>query len=170
MFDWEKFLVIFTVILCSTSLNSILSGVRYVCEQTCNVTFFSYVVFLFFFPVKCHSLPGFCRTHFFVISKFLPKIILLCQAVQFAFITTRRRRYSPVCQILQLPYLSSLRKEGWNLFFFSLIIMVITVETRGVCKTSSYFLCLKLSVLTAHDHRTCIQHLEHRRTVPVWLL
>ena len=65
------------------------------------------------------SLPGFCRTRFFVISRFLPKIISLCQAVQVAFISTRRReRYSPVSQILQLADLSSPRKEGLKLIFF----------------------------------------------------
>ena len=84
----------------------------------------------------------FCRTRFFVISRFLPKIILLCHAVQFAFISTRRRQhYSPVSQILQLANLSSPTKEGLKLFF-SLITMVITVETRGVCKTWLYFLIL----------------------------
>ena len=70
------------------------------------------------------------------------KIILLCQAVQFAFMSTRRRqRYSPASQMLQLADLSSPRKEGLN-FFFSLIAMVITVETHGMCKTSLYFLFL----------------------------
>ena len=113
IFDSKKFLVIFTVILCSTALTSILSCVRYVSEQMCKVTCFSYVVFLFFF-----QLNGFCRTRFFVISRFLPKIISLCQAVQLAFLSTRRReRYSPVNQILQLADLSSPRKEGLKLIF-----------------------------------------------------
>ena len=46
----------FTVIVCSTALTSILSGVRYVCEQTCKVTCFSYVVFLFFFQLNITTL------------------------------------------------------------------------------------------------------------------
>ena len=55
IFDSKKFLVIFTVILCSTALTSFLFCVRYVSEQTCKLTCFSYVVFLFF-PVKWHYL------------------------------------------------------------------------------------------------------------------
>ena len=135
-FDSKKFLVIFTVILCSTALTSILSCVRYVSEQTCKVTCFSYVVFLFFFPVKWHYLV-FAGHVFSLFRGFNKKIISLCQAVQLAFISTRRReRYSPVSQILQLVDLSSPRKEGLKLIFSPLITMVITVETRGVCKTS----------------------------------
>ena len=80
----------------------------------------------------------FCRTRFLVISRFLPKIILFYQAVQFACISTRMRQcYSPVSQILQHADLSSPRKEGLQLFS-SRITMVITVETRGVRKTSLF--------------------------------
>ena len=62
----------------------------------------------------------FLEDMFFVFSRFLPKVILLCQAEQFAFISTRRRQhYSPVSQILQLADLSSPRKEGLKLNFFS---------------------------------------------------
>ena len=61
------------------------------------------------------------------------------------------------------PFLAEKRIKT---YFFSLITMAITVETRGVCKTSAYFLFL--AFLTAHYHCTCIQHLERRRTVPVW--
>ena len=52
VFDSKKLLVIFTVILCSTAPTSILSGVRYVCEQTWKVTWFSCVVFLFFLQLN----------------------------------------------------------------------------------------------------------------------
>ena len=48
VFDSKKLLDIFTVIVCSTALTSIFSGVRYVCLQTWKVTSFSYVIFLFF--------------------------------------------------------------------------------------------------------------------------
>ena len=154
------------VILCSTALTSILSGLRYVCEQTCKVTSFSYIAFLFF---QLDVTTCFLQDTFFVISRFLPKIILLCQAVQFAFISTRRRqRYSTVSQILQLANLSSPRK-GLKPIFFSLIAMVITVEMRGVCKTSLYFLILAFCFDSSRSP-ACTQLLERRRTVPVWRL
>ena len=89
----------------------------------------------FFFSVKWHYLV-FAGHVFSSFRAFYQKKISLCQAVQSAFISTRRReRYSPVSQILQLADLSSPRKEGLKLFS-PLITMVITVETRGVCKTS----------------------------------
>ena len=106
------------VILCSTALTSILSGVRYVCKQTCKVTCFSYVVFLFFFFLQLNVTTTFLQDTFFRHFEVFTKIILLCQAVQFAFISTRRREcYSPVSQILQLADLSSARKEELKLFF-----------------------------------------------------
>ena len=46
VFDSKKCQVIFMVILCSTALTSILSVVRYVCEQTCKVICFGPFFFI----------------------------------------------------------------------------------------------------------------------------
>ena len=71
----------------------------------------------FFFQLNVTT--WFFAGHVFRHFEILPKIILSCQAVQFAFTSTRRReRCSPVSQILQLANLSSPRKEGLKLLIF----------------------------------------------------
>ena len=71
------------------------------------------VMLSYYFFFQLNVTTTFLQDTFFVISRFLPKIRLLCQAVQ-----RRRERCSPVSQILQLTDLSSPRKEGLKLGIF----------------------------------------------------
>ena len=71
----------------------------------------------FFFQLNVTT--TFLQDSFFRHFEVFTKIRLLCQAVQFAFTSTRRREgYSPLSQILQLADLSSPRKEGLKLVIF----------------------------------------------------
>ena len=74
--DVESYLfqLCYLPILCSTALTSILSGIRYACEQTWKVICFSYIVFTFF-PIKCYY--SVFAGHIFWHLEFLPKIIVM---------------------------------------------------------------------------------------------
>ena len=136
IFDSKKFLVIFTVILCSTALTSILSCVRYVSEQTCKVTCFSYVVFLFF--SSSMSLLGFCRTRFFRHFKVFTKNNIVMQGSTICLYIDKKETTLFTCEpnfTSRRPFLAE--KKRIRTYFFSLITMVVTVQMRDVCKRSS---------------------------------
>ena len=155
------------VILCSTALTSILSGVRYVCEQTCKVTCFSYAVFLFFFPVKCHYLvfAGHVFRHFEVFTK--NNIVMLGSTI--CLYINKKERTLFTCEpnfTARWPFLAEKRRIK---LIFSLWLPRWSPWRCLACKTSLYFL-FSAFILTARNRHTCIQHLECRRTVRVcWL-
>ena len=131
----------FTVILCSTALTSILSCVRYVSEQTCKVTSFIYVVFLFFFQLNVTT--WFLHNTFFRHFKVFTKNNMVMPGSTICLYIDKKERtlfiYEPNFTARR-PLLTE--KRRMKTYFFSLITMVITVETRSVRKTSLYFLFL----------------------------
>ena len=136
VFDSKKFLVIFTVILYSTTLTSILSCVRGVSEQTYKVTCFSYVVFLFF-PVKWYYLV-FTGHVFSPFRGFYQKNIVMPGSPISLYIDKKEKTLF-TCEpnfTARRPFLAEKRIKT---FFFSLITMAITVEMSGRCKTCCTF-------------------------------
>ena len=118
-----------------------------------------------FFPVKWHYLV-FAGHVFSSFRGFYQKNIVM-QGSTISIYIDKKERTLFTCEpnfTARRPFLAEKRRI--KTYFPPLITMVITVETHGVCKTSSYFHFDRSR--SPYLHTTFIQHLERRRTVPVW--
>ena len=125
------------VILCSIALTSVLSGARYVCEQTWKLLV-SVMLSSYFFQLNVTT--WFLQDTFFrQFAAFTKNNIVMPGSTLGPYIDKKETTLFTcppnftACQ----PFL--IEKRRITTYFFSQITMGITVETRGVCKTSSYF-------------------------------
>ena len=92
-------------------------------------------------PVKCHSLVF--AGHVFSSFRGFTKNNLVMPSSTISLYIDKKERTLFTCEpnfTARRPFLAE--KSRIRTYFFSLITMVITVDTRGVCKRSLYFLFL----------------------------